>query len=305
MKYPLFLFLFIALFSCDQVKEENGQSEASKHKLDSLHSSFNDIELTKEFIALNKDTVTIVTFGHVYSLLYHEDVFDSMIRTINAQDPDYVWILGDIVFNNAEEEWDYILEKYKGIKAKRFHAGGNHDMNYHYERYYGIRENQWEAETRFLNKIGYRYITIEDDLANYMMINMNDSLDRIESYLDKMLPLLNPDKPSILFTHHCTWHKTISKADDSKTWVKKSFQSDSILAVLTDFDYLIHGDWSENYFSGVYGFHGKRFNTIGVGNLKEGDSLYVTTVKITQDTLWSYPVFVEIPDTTTWKAKSP
>jgi calcineurin-like phosphoesterase family protein len=228
-----------------------------------------------------------------------------MIASINDQESDYVWILGDIVYNNSEEEWDYILEKYKGIRAKRFHAGGNHDMNYHYERYYGIRDNQWEAESRFLNKIGYRYITIEDDLANYMMINMNDSLDRIESYLDIMLPQLNSEKPSILFTHHCAWDKTRSKAEDSHTWVKKSFNRDSLLSELTDFDYLIHGDWSEGYYSGVFPFQGKRFNAIGVGNLNEGDPLYITTIKITKDTLWSYPVFVEIPDTTTWKAKSP
>lgn len=304
MKYIFLLLSIIIVLSCNS-NNDLVQKDHFKDKLDSLHTGFNNIELTKEFIQLNKDTITLVTFGHVYGLLYHEDVFDSMIESINAQSPDYVWILGDIVYNNSDEEWAYLQEKYKGINGRRFHAGGNHDMNYHYERYYGITDNQWEAESRFLKNIGYRYITIEDDFANYMIINMNDSLNRIEEYLKEMKPQLNPDKPSILFTHHCVWHKTISNPEDSKTWVKKSFDRDSLLPEIKEFDYWIHGDWAQEYYSSTFSFQGVNHNVIGVGNLKEGDPLYITTIKITKDSLWSYPVFVTIPDTTTWKAKSP
>jgi len=302
VNFPYLLILMLLVTACSH-SEKFVQSKESRQKLDSLHSGFNKKELTKEVITLNKDTITLVAFGHVYSLLHHEDVFDSMIDKINEQNPDYVWILGDIVFNNTEQEWSYLLNKYKGLQGKRFHAAGNHDMNFHYERYYGINENQWVAEQRFLSHIGYRYITLEDDVANYMMINMNDSLKRIKQYLNSMLPELNPDKPAILFTHHSVWHKSMSKADDPTSWVQKSFQRDSILAQLTDFDYLVHGDWGDKFFSGKSKYKSKKYNVIAVGNLNEGDDLYITTFKITKDSLWAYPVFVDIPDTTTWKTK--
>jgi len=297
------LVIIILIPSCDQ-EEKNGQSPESKRKLDSLHSGFNELELSKEIIELNKDTITIVAFGHVYSLLYHEDVFDAMIAQINDQDPDYVWILGDIVFNNTDEEWNYLLNKYRDMEGRRFHAGGNHDLNYHYERWFGIHENRWEAEIRFLNYVGYRYITIEDDVANYMVVNMNDSIDRIKNYLDLMLPNLNNNKQSILFTHHCTWHNTISNAEDPHTWVKKSFPKDSLVSELHDFEYLIHGDWAGKFYSNTFNFEKSKFRVIAVGNLNEGDLLYFTTIKITSDSLWAFPSFVNIPDTISWNQKT-
>lgn len=306
MGIKLHLYIIVLIFigaSCSQ-EEKNGQSPESKRKLDSLHSGFNELELSKEIIELNKDTITIVTFGHVYSLLYHEDVFDSLIAQINAQDPDYVWILGDIVFNNTDEEWNYLLNNYKDMEGRRFHAGGNHDMNYHYERWFGINENQWEAELRFLKYVGYRYKTIEDDVANYMVINMNDSIDRIINYLDLMLPKLNHKKHSILFTHHCTWHNTISRAEDPHTWVKKSFPKDSLVSRLNDFNYLIHGDWAGKFYSNTFKFKKSKFHVLAVGNLNEGDLLYFTTIKITNDSLWAFPSFVNIPDTISWNEKT-
>jgi hypothetical protein len=304
VKFHFYNILIILLMASCSSKDENAQSKESIYKLDSLHTGFNKREQTKEIIELNKDTVTIVAFGHVYSLLYHEDVFNAMIEQINFQDPDYIWILGDIVFNNTDEEWNYLMNKYEDLKGRRFHAGGNHDMNYHYERYFGINENQWEAEIRFLNYVGYRYITIEDEVANYMMVNMNDSIDRIKNYLDLMLPKLNNNKQSILFTHHCTWHNTISKAEDPHTWVKKSFPKDSLVSKLQDFEYLIHGDWAGKFYSNTFQFEKTNFRVLGVGNLNEGDLLYFTTIKITKDSLWAYPSFVNIPDSISWKKKT-
>ena len=301
--YHFIYFLILILFSSCADNNKPIISAESLVKLNGLHSGFNTEELTKELITLNKDTVTIVAFGHVYALQYHEDVFDSMIAAINAEDPDYVWILGDIVFDNTDEEWEYLLRKYKDLKGKRYHAGGNHDMNYHYERYHNINENQWEAETRFLKYVGYRYKSIEDDIANYMIINMNDSLERIKEYLDEMLPGLNPDKQSILFTHHSIWQNTRSHAEDPKTWVKKSFYKDSLLAEIKDFDYLIHGDWGGKLYKGTHRYDGHKFKVIGVGNLNDGDSLYISTIKLTKDDLWAYPTFIEIPDSSTWGEK--
>lgn len=300
--YYFILLFLVSIYSCNS-HDGDGQSDFSKLKLDSLHRFYNEQELEKVNIQLSKDTTTIVAFGHVYGLLYHEDVFDSLIALSNAQHPDYVWILGDVVFNNTEEEWSYLLDKYQGFEGQRFHAGGNHDMNYHYERYHGINENQWEAESRFLSKIGYRYLTVEDDNANYMLINMNDSLSRILNYLDLMEDKINPEKPSILFTHHATWHDNQSIASDPKTWVKKSFPRESLLVNLGKFDYLIHGDWGERFYFGKRKINKVNYNLIAAGNLNEGDSLRITLIKISHDSLWAEPIFVPIDTASTWYTK--
>jgi len=303
IQFQLISFVLVVLLNACNTSDRSSdgfESDYSRQKLDSLHSGFNTTELSKEQIHLDKDTITIVTFGHVYGLQYHEDIFDTLIEKVNAENPDYVWILGDIVFNNTNEEWDYLLDKYKRLQGRRYHAGGNHDMNYHYERYFGNKENQWEAEMRFLNYVGYRYKSIEDDVANYMMINMNDSLDRIKDYLTLMLPGLNPDKQSILFTHHSTWHNVQSKGEDPTTWVKKSFVRDSLLSEIKGFQYLVHGDWGGKYFYGDFNFEKHKFKVLGVGNLNEGDPLFISTIKITKDDLWAYPTYIEIADSSSW-----
>lgn len=299
LRFLLFTFLLLSLFSCMQDKTEK-QSQKSIDKLDSLHSHFNDLELEKQIYQLDKDTISIVAFGHVYGLLYHEDVFEQLIEKVNEQNPDYIWILGDVVFNNTEDEWNYLLEKYQEFTSKRFHAGGNHDMNYHYERYHGSSENRWEAESRYLSKIGYRYLTIEDDNANYMLLNMNDSISRISDYLDTMKAEMNPEKQSILFTHHSTWHPNQSEAEDPKTWVKKSFSRDSILPLLNDFDFLIYGDWSEGFYFKDVKINGKKYKVMDVGNLNEGDPLYITSIKLTKDSLWAKPINIPIAESSSW-----
>jgi len=306
MKNIYYISIFILLFSSSCSQNKDGfESDLSKEKLAKLHNAFNKKELTKELLTSSKDSVVIVAFGHVYGLLYHPDVFDLLINTVNAENPDYVWVLGDVVYNNTEEEWNTVLMKYDELKGVRFHAGGNHDMNYHYERYHGSREHQWEAETRFLDKIGYRYLTLEDELANYMLINMNDSLPRIKDYLTQMLPQLNPDKQSILFTHHATWHDNQSSIDDPKTWVKKSFPRDSILPLLTDFDYMVYGDWSEGFYFNSIRVSGSEFAVIDAGNLKEGDPLHITRIVIKADGVAVKPIDVPIPLESDWYKKSP
>jgi hypothetical protein len=116
-----------------------------------------------------------------------------------------------------------------------------------------------------------------------------------------MLPELNPDKQSILFTHQSIWHDLKADPKDSKTWPRKTFDRDSLLSEITDFDYLIHGDWGKKLYNSSYKYKNKRYRLIGVGNRIEGDQLYFTTLKITNDTVWTYSTFVNIPDPTTWK----
>ncbi len=287
-----------ALVSCGS--DPTIQSEESKRKLAKLHSGFNDVELEKLMLHGARDTLTIVTFGHVNSLLWHEDVFDSFVKTVNEQDPDYVWVLGDIVYDNTEEEWDCVLNRHEQITGRKFYVAGNHDIAYHIERYNGILEHQWEAEERFLSHVGYRYRTIEDNIANYMILNLNDSLFRIKEYLELMLPKLNPNKPNYLFTHQSTWQNVNKEPDDPSLWVNISFPPDSLLKELVPFDYLINGDWTFEYFRGKKGFGGRDHHVIACGNKNAGDELRITVLKLSGEDCESYPIVVPIPKESKW-----
>ena len=133
-----------------------------------LHSGFIAEELEIDIIEHNKDEIVVISTGHLYPLLEHPLAFSTFIDTIISQSPDYVFFLGDLVFNNNNNEWDYILSKFNKIKAVKYFAPGNHDLNYHYERWNGIRENQVDAEIKYINNIGYRYKLVKDNFANYL-----------------------------------------------------------------------------------------------------------------------------------------
>lgn len=276
------------------------QSEESKKKWREQHTGFNEKELTKLDLSQFKDTITAVAFGHVNSLLWHPDVFDSFIKTINGQNPDYIWVLGDIVYDNSDDEWNKVLKGHNQMKGDRFYTAGNHDICYHYERFDGILENEWEAEERYLDQLGYRYLTMEDEVANYMILNLNDSLARIKEYLDIMKPKMNPDKPSFLLTHQSAWQAVKKERDDPSLWVNISFHPDSLLKELGEFDYLVNGDWANKYFRASKYYLGENHEVICTGNKVAGDELRITVLKYTRDTCESYPIIVPIPEGSDW-----
>ena len=64
-------------------------------------------------------------------------------------------------------------------------------MNYHYERYYGEKDNQIKAEMQYLNNVGYKYRVLMDDFANYIFINANDSAYQIFKFIEFIRPTID------------------------------------------------------------------------------------------------------------------
>ncbi len=69
-----------------------------------LHNSFTYSELAVDVHAVDHSNVKIVAFGHIYNLLEFPDILDAFILKVIEEQPDYVFVLGDIVFNNSDEE---------------------------------------------------------------------------------------------------------------------------------------------------------------------------------------------------------
>ena len=292
----------LALVSCERSTNKYAYTKPPTNFTE-LQNGFNKAELNPDINHIDDTTITIVATGHIYPLLNHPLAFESFVATIKAQNPDYVFILGDMVYNNTQKEWDLFFNYFAALKDKLYFSPGNHDLNYHYERYNGIRDHQFETEQRYISNVGYRYKTLKDNMANYVFINMNDSIDRVLAYLSYIESELDKSKPSLLLSSQCIWHKKQQNPDDPKTWTNKPFRREELLPQITHFDYLIHGDWGGKFYRYYWPKEKGKFHVMGVGNKKAGDSLYISRLEIFHDTIISYSIPVPVPDESKWYKK--
>ena len=271
--------------------------------LTELFSGFNEAELTPEIIENKNEPIIIVATGHLYPLLKCPEVYNEIIENIIEQKPDYFFTLGDIVRDNTDEEWDTVFKHLSRIDAAIYFAPGNHDLNYHYERYVGKRDNQIEAEMRYLDQVGYRYKLIRDGLANYVFINANDSVNRILSFIDQIKPEIDTTKQLLLISSQSLWVNKQQDPDDPRTWVNRPFYRDELLPYVDNFDYLIHGDWGGKFYRGKWKKKNGYFDVMGVGNRKIGDSLFITRIEIYTDSISAKPIWIDIPENSKWFIK--
>jgi len=298
MKRIVYLLLVTLILSCNNNRQN--QYVANPTTLEELFRGFNDTELTPEINQLNKEPIVVVATGHLYPLLKYPQAYNSLLEKIKKQNPDYFFELGDIVRDNTDEEWDSIFYRLNQIDTKIYYAPGNHDLNYHYERYVGKRDNQVEAEMRYLNQVGYRYKLVKDELANYVFINANDSVDRILSFIEQISTELDTNKMQILLSSQSLWVNKQQDPDNPKTWVNRPFNRNELLPYIENFDLLIHGDWGGKFYRGKWKKSNGTFDLMAVGNRKVGDSLFITRLEIFSDTIKAWPIKVHIPETSSW-----
>ena len=294
--------IFIAislLYSCSNPSSNNEQGY-NPTTLKELHDGFFDEEITPEINQTNDKEITIITTGHLYPLLNHPLAYNAMIDSIISQNPDYIFLLGDLVRDNADAEWDSVLMRFDSINTKVYFAPGNHDLNYHYERWEGSRENQFEAEMKYLEEVGYRYKLMKDNFANYVFINPNDSINRVLSYLDIIKPELDTTKTLILLSSQSLWHNKHQMPGDNHTWMAKAFTRDEILPNVEYFDYLIHGDWGGKFYEGFWPKSEGRFKVLAVGNRVPGDSLYIAKLVISEESVDGSSIRITVPEESTW-----
>ena len=299
----LFLLLLLAgvITACQQQKKKfvDENYVANPTTLEELFSGFNSDEVTPDVYNFNRDSVVIIVTGHLYPLLYHPDVYNDFIETIKKQHPDYFFALGDLVYNNSDKEWKKVMTNFNKLNVPVYYAPGNHDLNYHYERYYGKHDHQIQAEERYLSWAKCRYKLVKDNVANYVFINANDSVKRILSYIDFIRPRLDTTKQMIMLTSQSLWFDKQQDPADPKTWPNRPFKREEILPKIKDFKHLIHGDWSGRFYRGKF----RGFDVMAVGNRKEGDSLFVVRITVYKDSLVTRPVYVPLPENTSWYKK--
>ena len=295
------MLIFVGvLTSCNNSgKISDNNYVANPSTLEELFRGFSKDEIDVDVNNFNRDSVVIVATGHLYPLLYHPDVYQSFVKTVKARHPDYFFALGDLVYNNSEKEWDTVLGNFKKIGAPVYYAPGNHDLNYHYERYNGNHDHQVEAEMRYMKKAKCRYKLLKDNFANYVFVNANDSIKRVLAFINLIRPQLDTTKHLIMLSSPALWFNKQQDPKNPKTWTNRPFKREELLPKISDFECLIHGDWAGKFFRGKF----KGFDVMAVGNRKEGDILYITRITIYKDTIIAKPVFVPMPPNTTWFKK--
>ncbi len=301
-KWFIFSLMAVGLISCIQ-QEQKPKFVPNPTTLEELFRGFNEEELTPEESEVNKEPVVIVATGHLYPLLKYPEIYNALIDEIIKEHPDYFFTLGDIVRDNTDDEWDTVFKHLNKIDAKIYFAPGNHDLNYHYERYVGKRDNQIEAEMRYLKQVGYRYKLLQDEMANYVFINANDSAYRILSFIEQITPELDTTKHLILISSQSLWANKQQVADDPHTWVNRPFHRDELLPSVENFEYLIHGDWGGKFYRGQWKKSNGYFDVMGVGNRKIGDPLFITRIEMYKDSIAAQPIWIDIPENSNWFTK--
>lgn len=297
------IILAMATLSSCSFGTDAGNKAYNPTSLKELHEGFYDAEITPDIKNEDKDSIVIVATGHLYPLLHHPLAYNAMIDSVISQKPDYIFLLGDLVKDNIDSEWDTVLTRFTKLGASLYYAPGNHDLNYHYERWEGIRENQFKAEMKYIDKIGYRYKLLKDKFANYVFLNPNDSLDRFLSYVDIIDPLRDTSKMSIILSSQSLWHNKHQDLADNHTWMNKAFTREEVLPNLEEYDYLVHGDWGGKLYNGFWPKSEGRFKVIAVGNRVPGDSLYIARLVITDHNIDTKSIRINPPEESTWFGK--
>ena len=267
--------------------------------MDVLHTVFTEEELTVDAHQFNKSSIRITTFGHIYPLLKYPKILDEFMATVKAQNPDYVFILGDMVFNNYDDEWETMLSAYSKFGCPVYYAPGNHDLNFHSERGIGDTKHQFEAERRYLEMIGYRYKLVKDNFANYLFLNLNDSLARLEGFINKMNPLIEESKLTIVLSHQNIWSDYVA-TEDPETWRLKKMRMEQLMPSLINAKCFFNGDWTHSFVEKEVTYMSRNYKAYSVGNKLAGDQFYITNIQVFDNEIEVDTVHIPIPKKSTW-----
>jgi len=183
---------------------------------------------------LNEDQLHFVVIGHTYSTVDSIILRNNFINKINAENPDYVFILGDANLNDSKVLNDYITK----INSKVFFSPGNHE----------IRAN---SLTNYINTVGYSDTTIITKKCNFIVLNSITSIQNINKYLKNSFTKINLSKPIIVLTHFRIWDDNLF-SEYPYQHDKSYYYSEIDSFYRANIDYIFAGNSSAQYFGKQY-----------------------------------------------------
>ena len=182
----------------------------------------------------NIDELSFVILGHTYSTIKTQETRDYYINSINNENPDYVFILGDSEINNTLIFNDYTSK----INTNVYFSPGNHEMiNSTIKEYKDI--------------VGYANKLIVDDKCNFILLNSLDEIESINNYLFEAFQKINDNNPIVLLTHHRIWDENLLSENPYEH--DKSYLFTEIDSIYrSKIDYIFAGNSSAQYFGKQY-----------------------------------------------------
>ncbi|WP_075186593.1 metallophosphoesterase family protein [Teredinibacter haidensis] len=247
----------------------------------------------------NEGPLQVAFVSHTYHLHKHKDIQDMLVQSINQEKPKYIFSLGDVVLVNDDFRWKKAEEFFGKLDGPVYFSPGNHDLHSFYEvesqetdRHYPERRQQ------YIDRIGYVNKMVQDDNADFIMINSNDPFIKTQPFLDESIAKANPNTPNFLLTHHPIWIDRYRK--NWIQWYWRSIKRDEIAPYLADFQRIIVGD-----ISGSIQHH--KFNEtpatmIGIGN--DGDPVFWVLATLQDNGEFSFEAkTIELPEHHPYKKK--
>jgi len=289
---------FIACTTAPQIQERDPNVVLLQ-----LQSSFVKAELEPKMLPSNGASFQLALVGHTYPLLPFPDELNLLIDSINQRSPDALVLLGDVVCYNDLEEWEKLNHALHRLEMPFFIVPGNHDVNFYRERDLGILTNQGFAEERYLEQADARCRLLQHKEADFLLINLNDSLDKVAAYIDTMRAHLDQSSPNFVLSHQDLWATPLDVPDNPQSWSNKSFGVNDLAPKLEGFDAFISGDWNIFLQEGTREFFGEEISNIQVGMRVQGDPIYFTLLEVKDGEISTEAVSVSLSKDSKWPRK--
>ncbi len=189
---------------------------------------------TNRIVETEDQPFRFITIGHTMDILRDSETRDILINSINSQNTDCVFMLGDCAIYKEELYKQYMT----GIDAKLFCSPGNHDL----------KEGK---KSDYTFSVGYLDTALYFSNCNFILLNSSESEERINAYVRTALSKADTSLPTILLTHHRIWDDNLMS--DSAYSHDKSYLFREIEASLKDqVDYIFAGNSQNQYFGDQY-----------------------------------------------------
>lgn len=222
-------------------------------------------------IAISSNAVAqskFVVFGHIRDMApNHENILDSLVLRINAENPDYIFLLGDLTYDGKPEHWEMIDRFLEKLDAPLISAPGNHDVTQPPLGGPGDR-----VLLSYTKRFGYLYLTLKTEDATYITINSCDNAKVVNNYLRLALKKVDTSKHVFLLSHFKLWDDNKANrgnfpefSDDWYFLWNKKFDWEEILPEIKNkVDHVIAGDctysWEPDVVDGIH------VHPIGIGS---------------------------------------
>ena len=286
-------------------------------------NSWRQIELSEnwqnifpEYFPAPNASTRIATLGHARTLEYvHFDISELLAHTINAQQPDQVFVLGDMVLDSVDAEYATIKHHFLDVldpATSYVFVPGNHEVNNALD--WSTNQPGNFSKDIFLRNIPALPPVITTATAN--LISIDSASSTIADLTAQLIAIrdggiFNPNLPTILFTHHKVWLKEWAFTEP---FINPYFSSYDFMPLISNEGYnaqgtpispnaiisvdaIVAGDSSIESVSSRQA-HWGNIQTAEVGmNLKGNDTpLHFTMISIGEDhILRSHPIYLDLP----------